>query len=225
MSAAVKALLFCSLAVTGCVSQKEINDHSQIDLSGDIRYFKVMIRNILFDMDNCLYPASSGLCDEMNRRITDFVADLLSSPREEVSRLRKENVKAFGTTLKWLESSYDFSDVDEYNRVIHPDNVEDFLKPSSGLKVMLDNLPCGASVLTNAPAIHAERVLGFLGITLCFDNVLDLGFCGTIGKPHRATYEKALEVCGYEIEQTLFVDDIPEYLVPFKDMGGEVLLV
>lgn len=176
-------------------------------------------------MDNCLYPESSGLCNEMNKRISSFTAELLSVSFEEAVALRKKNVKTFGTTLKWLESTRGFTAIDEYNRVIHPANVEDFLKPSRNLKKMLNDLSCRLSVLTNAPAMHAERVLGYLDISSCFENILDLGFCDTMGKPHKHTFEKALEVCGYEINHTLFLDDVPEYLTPFREMGGEVLLV
>ena len=196
-----------------------------VDLNTVISYLSPMINYILFDMDNCLYPASSGLCDEMNNRINYFVSDLLSLPYDEVQKQRYENVKVYGTTLKWLESEHDFSDIDEYNRVIHPPNVEDFLEPSPGLKQMLNNLPCRASVLTNAPLLHAERVLNFLGITSCFEKVMELGFAGTMGKPHKETYLKASEICGCDINKTLFIDDIPEYLLAFKDLGGEILLV
>ena len=184
-----------------------------------------MINYILFDMDNCLYPASSGLCSEMDRRINRFVADFLSISYDEAASLRKEKVRIFGTTVKWLVDCHEFSDIDEYNRVIHPPNVENFIKPAPDLKEMLNSLACGASVLSNAPSVHAERVLNRLGIRSCFDHIMSLDFSDGMGKPHRETFEKALLTCGAVPETTLFIDDVPDYLTAFRKMGGKILLV
>ncbi|MBI9101506.1 MAG: HAD hydrolase-like protein [Spirochaetales bacterium] len=184
-----------------------------------------MIDYILFDMDNCLYPASSGLCSRMDGLISNFVAELLSLPVKEAEKMRRENVLTYGTTLKWLTDCHDFKDIHEYNRHIHPADVENYLKKETGIKEMLESLPCGKSVLTNAPPVHADRVLNYLGISGLFDEVLYLGFSGTMGKPHRETYLRAAEICGCSIADTLFLDDVPDYLIPFRDEGGEILLV
>lgn len=184
-----------------------------------------MINYILFDMDNCLYPASSGLCAEMDKRISRFVADLLSLPLSEAAVLRKENVQTYGTTMKWLTDCKGFTDIDEYNKVIHPPDVENFLKPTENLNRMLENLPCPASVLSNAPKLHADRVLGYLGIEKYFENIFHLGFSGTAGKPFPETYQRALDRCKAEASTTLFIDDVPGYLTAFRELGGQVLLV
>lgn len=55
-----------------------------------------MITTILFDMDNTLYPESSGLAEEMNRRINLFVADHLNTDYESAERLRRENLRSTG---------------------------------------------------------------------------------------------------------------------------------
>ncbi len=184
-----------------------------------------MINYILFDMDNCLYPASSGLCTEMNIQINHFVADFLSIPTREAGIQRKAHILKYGTTLNWLKSCHGFTEDEEYNNRIHPSDVGKFLTKSKELKDMLESLPYPASILTNAPAEHAGRVLEYLEITEYFHTIMDLSFSDGKGKPHRETFSKALENCGSTAKNTLFIDDVPGYLIPFSDMGGQILLV
>ena len=161
----------------------------------------------------------------MNVRINKYTAGFLGISYDEAAELRKEKVRIFGTTMKWLTDCHNFNDIDGYNASIHPENVENFLVQSSELVKMMENMPQKASVLTNAPALHADRVLSFLGIKNFFENIFDLGFEGTPGKPHRETYLKALEICGADISRTLFVDDIPDYVQAFMELGGYGLLI
>ena len=51
----------------------------------------------LFDLDNTLYPPSSRLFDQVDRRIKAFVQDFLSLDLEAAHRLQKEYFLEFGT--------------------------------------------------------------------------------------------------------------------------------
>lgn len=184
-----------------------------------------MLTTILFDMDNTLYPESSGLGSEMNHRINLFVARRLSIDYESAQRQRRANLAAFGTTLKWLKAEQGLEDEEEYLEFIHPRNLEDFLTPSPELIRMLSALPYRRAVLTNAPPAHAERVLTYLGIKDCFEEIFDITYNNGKGKPYRETYEKALNALNEGVEATLLVDDVPLCLYPFQKMGGRILLI
>ncbi len=57
---------------------------------------------IFFDLDNTLYPASSGVLQEMNRRIGVFCSDYFGINEDDANTMRRGKHALFGTTLQWL---------------------------------------------------------------------------------------------------------------------------
>lgn len=183
------------------------------------------ISYILFDLDDTLYPSSSGLARVFLENILAFVSDYLGISPEEAERIRSEKRKRYGTTLEWLQAEEGLSDADPYFDAIHPTDIGAWLDPDPALVAMLERLPQRASILTNSPAEHAERVSRFLGIRHFMEHIFDLRFNGLLGKPDRAVYQRALDRIGVPAREVLFVDDMPGYLGTFREMGGNVLLV
>ena len=185
-----------------------------------------MIQAILFDLDNTLYPASSGLDREIDRRMTVFTARYLGIPEKEAHVLRKTDARLYGTTLQWLREAYGFHDIEDYILEVHPQNVSSFLSYNPKLAGMLSQLPYPKAILTNSPIEHAERVLECLKVRSYFDVVLDIRFNQFRGKPYPEAYRRAINMLGAPpIEEVLFVDDLPPYLTAFKALGGQPLLV
>ena len=60
----------------------------------------------LFDLDNTLYPPSSRLFDQVDRRIKAFVQDFLSLDLEAAHRLQKQYFLEFGTTMRGLMTNH-----------------------------------------------------------------------------------------------------------------------
>ena len=56
----------------------------------------------IFDLDNTLYPASSGLFAQIDTRMTEFVQELLGLGAEEARALQKAYYRDHGTTLNGL---------------------------------------------------------------------------------------------------------------------------
>src|SRR5512139_1029033 len=54
------------------------------------------LRCAFFDLDNTLYPASSGLMKEIGNRINLFMVERLGIDKNEVSKTRDELLRAFG---------------------------------------------------------------------------------------------------------------------------------
>lgn len=184
-----------------------------------------MLQHILFDLDNTLYPASSGLDQEISRRMTAFVAGLLGIAQADSERLRREEAKPYGTTLAWLIARHGFTDIEAYLAAVHPVDVGAWIAPDPDLTGMLASLEPPKSILTNSPLEHARRVMDRLGIAPCFENVFDLRWNGYKGKPRPEAYRRILDYIGAPPESVLFVDDLPHYLEPFRDMGGRCVLV
>jgi putative hydrolase of the HAD superfamily len=183
------------------------------------------VSQLIFDLDNTLYPASSSLADEMHRRMTGFVARHLDISPETALAVRQAGFRKHGTTLRWLQLETGLTDAGEFLDFVHPSNLHDYLAPRPGMRELLDSLDLPKSILTNAPRSHALRVLRYFGIEDCFSRIFDLEGNAYEGKPHRSAYERCLSGLGIAASEAVFIDDIPEYLATFRSMGGHCILV
>jgi len=185
----------------------------------------LMIDYILFDMDNTLYPESSGLGPAMRDRMNAFTAELTGVSPEKAQELRRENLPVYGTTLRWLQQCYGFTETERFMEEVHPTDIRSFIQFNPELVRMLKSLPVGKSVLTNSPPEHAERILTELGIKELFEYVFDITYNDYNGKPYASCFHKVLATIGREASRVLLVDDVPGYLVSFRDMEGNILLI
>ena len=60
------------------------------------------IRDWIFDLDNCLYPASTGLFALIDERMGAYIQRLLDCDATEAKRVQKGHFHAHGTTLAGL---------------------------------------------------------------------------------------------------------------------------
>lgn len=179
-----------------------------------------MLRYLLFDLDNTLYPEILGLEHEVVRRMTAYVADWLDISPEEAVERRRTNMVHYGTTLEWLVKAEGFTDVEGFFAAAHPEGEEDPLSPDPALGALLDSIDLPKAVFTNAPMEHATRILHRLGVTDRFEGIYDIRFNGLSGKPHRAAYERVCAACGVKPAECMFVDDVPRYVHGFLEAGG-----
>lgn len=180
---------------------------------------------ILFDLDNTLYPASSGILSEINRRILRFVAEYLNIDEQQADALRHGQIGRYGTTLQWLRVCHGLSNPEPFIRAVHPDNINNYVEPLPELREMLENLPGPYALLTNSPKEHADRVLSALGIPDLFPQIWDLRRLGFRGKPQRSAYERVLGDIGILPNEAILVDDSPANIAGFQAVGGKTLFV
>ncbi|MBU8913144.1 MAG: pyrimidine 5'-nucleotidase [Spirochaetales bacterium] len=186
-----------------------------------------MIQYLLLDLDNTVYPESSGLGRFMGARMGEFMVRHLDVSHERAVELRRSGLARHGTTLKWLIQEHDLTEIEEFIEFVHPTNLGEFLTDEDrrAAQDTLDEIDLPASILTNAPKEHAERVLRWLGIRGRFEHVFDIRFNSLAGKPALSAYSRALENAGAEPGSTLFADDVLQYLLPFRDLGGHAVHV
>lgn len=178
----------------------------------------------MFDLDNTLYPESTGMEMRVLDRINEFVSHYLGWPLAETHARRREGAKRFGTTLEWLVFEKELKDVDGYFSFVHPEGEEACLSRDDKLARLLDSLDYPKIILTNAPMEHADRVLDKLGIKDYFDGVFDIRCNDLVGKPHPKSYLRALEASGLSVETTVFIDDSPKYIRGYRALGGRAVL-
>jgi putative hydrolase of the HAD superfamily len=184
-----------------------------------------MTRYILFDLDNTLYPVSSGMEDALQRRIAEYIAAFLGGAPEAALRERSDGITRHGTTLEWLIHEKGFTDIDEYYAAVHPAGEEDDLLPDPDLRPFLESVPVPKAILTNSPREHSDRILKKLGIQDLFTHVFDMRWNGNRGKPLPSAFYRALDVLGTSPAETLFIDDYPRYVEGYLALGGRGLLL
>lgn len=184
-----------------------------------------MIRHLLLDLDNTLYPASGAMDEGITNRMLDFVARFLAVPLEEAKKYRIEGLKSCGTTLEWLRTRHGLTDMDAFFAAVHPESEIDELTADANLRPYLLSLGLPMTLLTNAPMAHATRVLDFFNIKDLFTGIYDLTFHNGKGKPHASSFLDTLAAAGFSVAETLFVDDLPKYCRGFQAIGGKAVLV
>jgi putative hydrolase of the HAD superfamily len=184
-----------------------------------------MIRNLIFDLDNTLYPSSAAMDEGITRRMLSFVASYLNVPYEAAARMREENLHRYGTTLEWLQCEHHLPDPERFFAAVHPADEITELEKDPELRRLLEGLRFPKVILTNAPREHADRVLSFLGISDLFAGVIDIRANQLRGKPYEHAYRNALACINASVTDTLFLDDYKKYTDGFVKLGGMAVLV
>ena len=175
------------------------------------------IRNWVFDLDNTLYPASSGLFAHVDARMTAFIARLLDLDDGAARRVQKDYFHRHGTTLAGLIADHDV-EPHAFLEDVH-DIPLDALTPDPRIADGIARLPGRAFVYTNGDAPYANRVLERLGLGSHFAHVHDIHACDYRPKPERHGYELLVERFDLDPAATLMVEDMAKNLKPAKQMG------
>ncbi|MDR2766694.1 MAG: pyrimidine 5'-nucleotidase [Treponema sp.] len=187
------------------------------------------ISYLFFDLDNTLYPASLGLEKAVNRRVNEYIAEMLGLSMEDAWALRKERIKArgYGTTIEWLvaEKKFDRARLEQYFAYIHPLDDADPLSPDPALRSLLLSFKRPMAILTNSPREHAERVLDRLALRDIFTSIFDIRYNGLKGKPSPDAFERAFKAAGTTAQNCLFVDDSYPYVEGYRRLGGPGVLI
>jgi putative hydrolase of the HAD superfamily len=179
---------------------------------------------VLFDLDNTLYPASSGLMHSVDTRITEYVQNLLGVEPAEARHLRRQYFVDYGTTLRGLQHHHAV-DPEDYLAYVHDLALESFLASDAELDRLLGEVDAVKAIFTNAPGDYARRVLAMLGIERHFEHVFDIRFHVFQPKPDPTAYQRvlgALDVVGAEVA---FLEDTPCNLRPARALGMTTILI
>jgi putative hydrolase of the HAD superfamily len=177
-----------------------------------------MIRYILFDLDDTLYPTAAGMMHEISVRMSEYMMTRLGVPADDVDRQRKDYWARYGTTLRGLYVEREI-DPQDYLNYVHDVQVEKYLQPDLRLKAMLERLPQIKSIFTNAPAKYARRVLQVLAVENHFDRIFDINFIAYESKPTPSAYNLVAAELPVHAEECLMIDDTARNLVPAKKLG------
>ncbi|XP_009600978.1 uncharacterized protein C24B11.05 isoform X1 [Nicotiana tomentosiformis] len=128
---------------------------------------------LLFDMDDTLYPLSSGLNLACRKNIEEFMLHFLDIEETEVPKMCLELYREYGTTMAGLkELGYEF-DNDKFHGFVHGRlPYDEVLKPDPLLRNLLLSMPQRKIIFTNGDKAHAIRVLSKMGLADCFEGII-----------------------------------------------------
>lgn len=177
----------------------------------------------IFDLDNTLYPASSGLMAEVSARMTRFVAELLGVAPDIALAEQKRMFREHGTTLRGLMDDHDIDPLDFMSYVHSVDY--DLVDESPRLARVLNALPGRKIVYTNASVAHAEAVLERLGVADAFAGIFDVVAADYVPKPHPRSYSRLADRHRVDPARAVMVEDLAHNLAPAAAMGMTTLWV
>ena len=171
----------------------------------------------VFDLDNTLYPASSNLFAEIDRRMGEFIAAHLRVDATTARRIQKDYFRDFGTTLRGLM----------LNHAVEPTLFLDYvnaidvsiLAPDPGLGKALSRLEGKKIVFTNGSIGHAEKVMERLGVAHHFDAVFDIIAAEYVSKPDPAAYRALIGRHGLTPRATALFEDLSRNLAHAAELG------
>ena len=175
------------------------------------------IRDWIFDLDNCLYPASTGLFELIDERMGAYIQRLLDCDPAEARRVQKHHFHTHGTTLAGLMKDHGV-DPDDFLDDVHAIPLDRICRDDR-LAAALSRLPGRKLVFTNGDATYARRVLEAIGVQDQFDELHDIHASSYRPKPDPHGYELLCERFGIDPATALLADDMAANLKPAKELG------
>jgi putative hydrolase of the HAD superfamily len=177
----------------------------------------------VFDLDNTLYPPAMRLFDQIEQRMTSWVARRLSVSHEQANHLRASYWALYGTTLAGLMHEHGIEPMD-YLADVHDIDFSP-LTPDPDLARHLKALPGRRIVYTNADTVYAAKVLQARGLAGVFDAVYGVEHAGFRPKPERAAFEAIFAQDGLDPTRAAMFEDDARNLAAPHAMGMQTIHV
>ena len=185
----------------------------------------MLFDTLFFDLDATLYPETNGLWPAIREKIGEYMREVMQIPEAEIPRLREYYYTHYGTTLRGLQIHYGV-EPRSYLNYVHDLPLAQYLQPDPALRALLLSLPQRRWVFTNSDLPHAERVLAILGISDCFEGVVDVYAMGPYCKPQAESFQTALRLARVTNPKACaLLDDSTRNLAPAREMGIFTVLV
>ena len=177
----------------------------------------------VFDLDNTLYSGTYGLFEQIDHRMTSYLAKFLDVSRSHAHRVQKTYFRDYGTTLRGMMKNHNMKP-GPYLDYVHDIDISD-IPPAPDLDMALTRLPGRKLIFTNADLPHAERVLNRLGIPHHFDAIFDIHETDFIPKPEPEVYDLLVKRLSFDPAQAVMVEDIARNLEPAANLGMSTVWV
>jgi len=175
------------------------------------------INTWIFDLDNTLYSADSGIFQQVHELMGKFVSSHLDIDIEDAKIIQKKYYKQHGTTLRGMMDNHGV-DPDHFLAEVHKLDYS-IVGPNLRLNEELKKLKGRKIIYTNANMQHTIDVLEKIELSNFFDDIYDIKMANYIPKPELAPYEQMIKQFDINTDSTAMFDDIAKNLVPAKNVG------
>jgi pyrimidine 5'-nucleotidase len=174
---------------------------------------------LFFDLDDTLYPPTSGLWNAIGERIETFMREYVHIPAAEVRDLRTALFLEHGSTMKGLVKLYGIQE-QAFLDYVHDVPLARFIFPNPDLRQTLLLYPQRKVIFTNADTNHANRVLGTIGLEGIFEQIIDIRAIHPFCKPQVEAFTTALRLAGVQDpENCVMIDDSAKNLHAARQAG------
>jgi putative hydrolase of the HAD superfamily len=177
----------------------------------------------VFDLDNTLYPADSGIWPKIDERITLFLIGLFGLDGQSARALHRHYYLRHGTTLRGLVDD-NFDEAERFLEFVH-DIDRSALKPNPTLAREVAQLPGRKLIFTNGSRDHAIRTARQLGLDGLFEDAFDIVAAGLTAKPAEAAYNAFFERYDIDPQGAAMFEDVVKNLTVPKARGMTTTLV
>ena len=171
----------------------------------------------IFDLDNTLYSADSGIFQQVHQLMGEFIKNYLKVDLKEAKKIQSKYYKEHGTTLKGLMDNYGV-DPDHFLAEVHKLDYS-IVSSNEKLNIQLKKLIGRKIIYTNANLQHTLDVLERIGLTNFFDEIFDIKMANYIPKPEIKPYQQIIEKYDLNPNSSAMFDDIAKNLVPAKKVN------
>lgn len=179
---------------------------------------------LFFDLDDTLYPSSTGLWPAIKDRMNLYMIERLGIPETDVPFLREQYFKMYGTTLRGLEERHKI-DKEDFLAFVHDLPLQSYLSPNPIVRQVISSLPTRNVIFTNADVSHAGRVLAALQLDDLFDNVVDVNAVSPYCKPMPESFAIAMDLADEpDPRKCVMIDDLPRTTRAALSVGMASLL-
>ncbi|GLS18393.1 pyrimidine 5'-nucleotidase [Labrys miyagiensis] len=177
----------------------------------------------VFDLDNTLYPHHANLWEQVDNRITTWMANFYGVDGLSARGLQKYYYQRYGTSLRGLM-------IDEG---LDPANFLDFahdidhspLEPNPLLGTALSLLPGRKLIFTSGTTRHAMNIVKKLGVEKHFADVFDIVSADYLPKPAADTYINFFARHDVDPARAAMFEDLSRNLIVPHQRGMRTVLV
>ncbi len=179
---------------------------------------------LFFDLDDTLYPNSTGLWQAIKARINIYMIERLSIPEKDAPQLREQYFKMYGTTLRGLQARHNVN-AQDFLAFVHDLPLQDYLTPDPVQRDVIASLPHRKLVFTNADSAHARRVLTALNLNDLFESIVDIHAVAPYCKPMPESFAIAQDLSDEpDPRKCVMIDDLPRTTRAALDAGMASIL-
>ena len=168
----------------------------------------------IFDLDNTLYSADSGIFQQVHELMGKFIKDYLNVDLIEAKEIQRKYYKKHGTTLRGMMDNHGV-DPDYFLSEVHKLDYS-IVGPNKKLNQELNNLKGKKIIYTNANMQHVSSILEKIELNGFFDHVFDIKMANYIPKPEIKPYKQIIKEFDLKPTKCAMFDDIAKNLVPAK---------